>query len=155
MAKFKTLDGSSYPLGSTYDGRGVNFAIFSSHATKIELCIFDVSGSEELERYDLILNDNNIWHIYLEGAEAGVVYGYRVYGPYNPSAGQRFNPNKLLIDPYGKKLVGKLIWNKAIFGYDIDSPELDLSFILFICSVSNSTDNVIPFTFKSLYFFIV
>ncbi|MBQ9731579.1 MAG: glycogen debranching protein GlgX [Alphaproteobacteria bacterium] len=128
MANFTTLDGQASPLGSTYDGRGVNFAIFSAHATKIELCLFDASGSEEVERYELSQNDNNIWHIYLEGAKPDLVYGYRVYGPYNPSLGQRFNPNKLLIDPYGKKLVGKLIWNKAIFGYDVDSPEQDLSF---------------------------
>ena len=128
MANFTTFDGQASPLGSTYDGTGVNFAIFSAHATKIELCLFDASGAEEVERYELSQNDNNIWHIYLEGAKPDLVYGYRVYGPYNPALGQRFNPNKLLIDPYGKKLVGKLIWNKAIFGYDVDSPEQDLSF---------------------------
>lgn len=128
MAKFKTTNGKVSPLGSTYDGKGVNFALFSAHAVKVELCVFDESGSEELERYEITTNDNNIWHIYLEGAAPNLVYGYRVYGPYNPAEGQRFNPNKLLIDPYGKKLVGKLIWNKAIFGYDVDSPEQDLSF---------------------------
>ncbi len=128
MAKFKSYRGNSYPLGSNYDGKGVNFALFSAHAAKVELCIFDESGSEEIERYAIDENDDNIWHIYLEGAKPGLVYGYRVYGIYNPMEGYRFNPHKLLIDPYGKKLVGTLIWNKAIFGYDIDSPDKDLSF---------------------------
>ena len=128
MARFKTFRGRVSPLGATYDGKGVNFALFSAHATKVELCLFDVSGSEELERYEILTNDNNIWHIYLEDAKPDLVYGYRVYGPYKPAEGFRFNPNKLLIDPYGKKLVGKLIWNKAIFGYDVDSPDKDLSF---------------------------
>ena len=128
MAKFKTSEGKVSPLGATYDGKGVNFALFSAHATKVELCLFDVSGAEELEHYEILTNDNNIWHIYLEDAKPDLVYGYRVYGPYKPAEGLRFNPNKLLIDPYGKKLVGKLIWNKAIFGYDVDSPDKDLSF---------------------------
>ncbi len=128
MSQFKSSSGKSYPLGSLYDGAGVNFALFSAHAAKVELCIFNESGSEEIERYEINKSENNIWHIYLEGAKAGLVYGYRVYGIYNPQEGYRFNPHKLLIDPYGKKLVGTLIWNKAIFGYDIDSPDKDLSF---------------------------
>lgn len=128
MAKYKVANGVSTPLGATFNGKGVNFALFSAHATKVELCLFDASGAEELERYEITANDNNIWHIYLEGAKPDLVYGYRVYGPYKPQEGFRFNPNKLLIDPYGKKLVGKLIWNKAIFGYDVDSPDKDLSF---------------------------
>lgn len=128
MPQFKTSSGNVAPLGSHYDGKGVNFALFSAHAEKVELCIFDNSGAEEIERYVINENDNGIWHIYLENATPGLVYGYRVYGRYKPQDGFRFNPNKLLIDPYGKKLVGKLIWNKAIFGYDVDSPEKDLSF---------------------------
>ncbi len=128
MAQFKSFSGSPVPLGSSYDGAGVNFALFSANASRVELCIFDESGSEELERYGINENSNGIWHIYLAGAKPGMVYGYRVYGPYKPTEGMRFNPHKLLIDPYGKKLVGTLIWNKAIFGYDIDSPEKDLSF---------------------------
>ncbi|MBQ7285868.1 MAG: hypothetical protein IJW72_06435 [Alphaproteobacteria bacterium] len=126
MPQFKTSSGNVAPLGSHYDGKGVNFALFSAHAEKVELCIFDNSGAEETERYVINENDNGIWHIYLENATPGLVYGYRVYGRYKPQDGFRFNPNKLLIDPYGKKLVGKLIWNKAIFGYDVDSPEKDL-----------------------------
>ena len=128
MVKYKAYTKAPYPLGSTYDGKGVNFALFSAHATKVELCIFNESGSEELARYTIEESTNNIWHIYLEGAKPGLVYGYRVYGLYKPQDGYRFNPNKLLIDPYGKKLTGVLIWNKAIFGYDLDSPEKDLSY---------------------------
>ena len=125
---YKTRQGRSYPLGSSCDEKGVNFALFSVYATKVELCLFNESGSEEVARYVLSGHTDNIWHIYLEGAKAGLVYGYRVYGEYNPAEGLRFNPNKLLLDPYGKKLVGTLIWNKAIFGYDVDSPDKDLSF---------------------------
>ncbi len=128
MTQFKASSGKAVPLGSQYDGKGVNFALFSAHAEKVELCLFDASGSEEIERYQIDENENNIWHIYLEGVTPGQVYGYRVYGKYKPQEGLRFNPNKLLIDPYGRQLVGKLIWNKAIFGYDVDSPEKDLSF---------------------------
>lgn len=128
MPDFKASAGNAHQLGSHYDGKGVNFALFSAHATAVELCLFDSSGSEEIARFNVVENDNNIWHIYISGVEAEQVYGYRVYGPYKPEEGFRFNPNKLLIDPYGKKLVGKLIWNKALFGYDIDSPDKDLSF---------------------------
>lgn len=128
MAEIKPLDGKPYPLGSTYDGSGVNFSLFSAHAEKVELCLFDETGTKELKRYTITENDNNLWHIYIPGLKPEQVYGYRVYGPYKPLEGLRFNPNKLLIDPYGKKLAGKLIWHKAIFGYDWDSPEKDLSF---------------------------
>ena len=128
MSQYQTSFGKSYPLGATYDGEGVNFALFSAHAQKVELCLFDESGSTELERYEIVEQDNNVWHIYLHGARPGLVYGWRVYGLYDPLKGYRFNPNKLLIDPYGKQLVGTLIWNRAIFAYDWDSPDQDLSF---------------------------
>ena len=128
MVKYRVSSGHNYPLGATYDGKGVNFALFSANAQKVELCVFDESGAQELARYEINESDNNIWHIYLEGAAPGLVYGYRVYGLYDPERGYRFNHNKLLIDPYGKKLVGTLIWNKAIFAYDWDSPDQDLSF---------------------------
>lgn len=124
----KISAGSAYPLGSTYDGKGVNFAIFSAHAEKMELCLFNENGTKELERYELTARENNIWHIYIEGLQAGQVYGYRVYGPYKPLEGKRFNHHKLLLDPYAKKMVGKLIWHKALFGYNPDSAEKDLSF---------------------------
>lgn len=128
MPEIKVSAGRSYPLGSTYDGKGVNFAIFSANAEKIELCLFDKNGTKEEHRFTLTENDNNIWHIYLSGIEPGQAYGYRVYGPYKPEEGKRFNPHKLLLDPYAKKLIGKLIWHKALFGYDTDSPDKDLSF---------------------------
>ncbi len=117
-----------YPLGATFDGKGTNFALFSSGAQKVELCLFDEKGLNETSRIEIKENDFNIWHVYLEGIKPGQIYGYRVYGEYNPSEGKRFNPNKLLIDPYAKKLVGEIVWDKAIFGYDIDSPDQDLSF---------------------------
>ncbi len=128
MPSFRPQPGNPYPLGSTYDGRGVNFALFSAHAEKVELCLFDESGSQEIERFEILENDHNIWHLYLPGARPGLVYGYRVYGPYKPQEGKRFNPHKLLIDPYGRQLVGKLIWHEAIFGYEWNSPDKDLSF---------------------------
>lgn len=128
MQKIIPQDGLPFPLGSHYDGEGVNFAIFSANAEKVELCLFDEAGVKELRRFPIFENDNNIWHLYLPGIKPGQVYGYRVYGPYKPEEGHRFNPNKLLIDPYGRRLTGKLIWNKAIFGYDVDSPDKDLSF---------------------------
>ena len=128
MPDIKVWDGRSYPLGATPDEWGVNFALFSAGATKVELCLFDKSGVKETARYELPVRENNIWHIYLEGVKPGQVYGYRVYGPYEPARGKRFNPHKLLLDPYAKKLVGRLIWNKAIFGYDTDSADKDLSY---------------------------
>ena len=128
MSKIKPSVGKAYPLGASWDGDGVNFALFSAHAQKVEVCLFDEAGVEEIARYAITENDNNIWHIYIPDLKVGQVYGYRVYGPYKPEEGHRFNPNKLLIDPYAKKLTGKLIWHKALFGYDWDSPQKDLSF---------------------------
>lgn len=128
MSEFKATFGRYFPLGSTFDGNGVNFALFSAHAEKVELCLFKEDGTKETGRYTIDINDNNIWHIYLEGVKPGQVYGYRVYGPYKPEEGKRFNPNKLLLDPYAKKIIGQLIWHKALFGYDISSEDKDLSF---------------------------
>ncbi|RYY76167.1 MAG: glycogen debranching enzyme GlgX [Gammaproteobacteria bacterium] len=124
----RTCEGQPFPLGATWDGQGVNFAIFSAHATKVELCLFDAEGKAELERIELPEFTDEIWHGYLPGLQPGQVYGYRVYGPYEPTAGHRFNPNKLLMDPYAKQLVGELIWDDALFGYTIGHPDLDLSF---------------------------
>lgn len=128
MQTIKISNGKAFPMGATFDGQGVNFALFSANAEKVELCLFDDMGVKELLRVEIAENEHNIWHTYLEGVKPGQVYGYRVYGKYNPLEGKRFNPNKLLLDPYAKKVVGKLIWHKAIFGYDTDSPEKDLSF---------------------------
>jgi len=121
-------EGHPFPLGATWDGQGVNFAIFSAHATKVELCLFDNEGKTELERIELPEYTDEVWHGYLPNLQPGQVYGYRVYGPYEPLAGHRFNPNKLLIDPYAKQLVGTLVWDDALFGYTIGHPDLDLSF---------------------------
>ena len=115
MNKFKVSSGKAYPLGSYYDGRGVNFALFSANAEKVELCLFDETGATEIFRQAITINDNNIWHIYIEGLKPGQVYGYRVYGPYAPLEGKRFNHHKLLLDPYAKKMIGTLIWNKALY----------------------------------------
>jgi len=124
----RIIEGHPFPLGATWDGQGVNFAIFSAHATKVELCLFDEQGKTELERIELPEFTDEVWHGYLPKAAPGQVYGYRVYGPYDPQAGHRFNHNKLLIDPYAKQLVGELIWSEALFGYTIGHPDADLSF---------------------------
>ncbi|MFK3795905.1 MULTISPECIES: glycogen debranching protein GlgX [unclassified Pseudomonas] len=121
-------EGLPFPLGANWDGLGVNFAIFSANATKVELCLFDSSGETELERIELPEYTDEIFHGYLPDAHPGLVYGYRVYGPYDPKNGHRFNHNKLLIDPYAKQLVGKLKWSESLFGYTIGHPDGDLSF---------------------------
>ncbi|WP_275545063.1 glycogen debranching protein GlgX [Pseudomonas sp. Marseille-Q0931] len=124
----RVTEGRPFPLGASWDGLGVNFALFSAHATRVELCLFDEQGKTEIERIELPEYTDEIWHGYLPDARPGQVYGYRVYGPYEPEAGHRFNPNKLLIDPYAKQLVGKLQWSEALFGYTIGNPDGDLSF---------------------------
>jgi isoamylase len=121
-------EGSPFPLGATWDGLGVNFAIFSAHATKVELCLFDTDGRRELERIELPEYTDEVWHGYLPDARPGTVYAYRVHGPYDPAAGHRFNPNKLLLDPYAKQLVGELTWHDALYGYSIGARDRDLSF---------------------------
>ena len=121
-------EGQPFPLGATWDGLGVNFAIFSANATKVELCLFDADGETELERIELPEYTDEIWHGYLPDAHPGQIYGYRVHGPYAPDAGHRFNPNKLLIDPYAKQLVGGLKWSEALFGYTIGHADADLSY---------------------------
>ncbi|MFF7708960.1 glycogen debranching protein GlgX [Pseudomonas sp. NPDC007930] len=121
-------EGQPFPLGATWDGLGVNFALFSANATKVELCIFDDDGKEEIERIELPEYTDEIFHGYLPDAHPGMIYGYRVYGPYDPKNGHRFNHNKLLIDPYAKQLVGELKWSEALFGYTIGHPDDDLSF---------------------------
>ena len=128
LHKSRIAEGQPFPLGATWDGLGVNFALFSAHATKVELCLFDSEGKQELERIELPEYTNEIWHGYLPDAHPGIVYGYRVYGPYEPDAGHRFNPNKLLLDPYAKQLVGELKWSDRLFGYTLGSPDADLSF---------------------------
>ncbi|HEB79782.1 MAG TPA: glycogen debranching enzyme GlgX, partial [Rhodospirillales bacterium] len=118
----------SSPLGATWDGKGVNFALFSENAEKVELCLFDPKGKKELERIELPEYTNQVWHGYLPDAVPGSLYGYRVHGPHDPKRGHRFNHHKLLIDPYAKGLSGKLVWHKANFGYRTESRKADLSF---------------------------
>jgi glycogen operon protein len=105
----------------------VNFALFSANATKVELCLFDHTGERELERIELPEYTDEVWHGYLPDARPGTVYGYRVHGPYEPAAGHRFNPNKLLLDPYAKQIVGQITWNPALFGYEMEMAN-DLTF---------------------------
>ncbi|MFD1330520.1 glycogen debranching protein GlgX [Methylopila musalis] len=114
-------------LGATPDGEGVNFALFSAYAERVELCLFDDKGNE-VERIDLPEYTDEVWHGYAPGLKPGQLYGYRVHGPYRPEEGHRFNPNKLLVDPYARSIVGTVDWNPAVFGYDLDAEEKDLSF---------------------------
>jgi glycogen operon protein len=120
--------GSPFPLGATWDGHGTNFAIFSAHAEKIELCLFDRSGRRELERIALPEVTDDVWHAFFPEIVPGQVYGYRVYGPYDPERGHRFNHHKLLLDPYAKRLIGHFVWSDAHFAYRTRSARADLSF---------------------------
>jgi isoamylase len=120
--------GAPYPLGASWDGLGTNFAVFSAHAERIELCLFDPTGRREIARFDLPECTDEIWHGYLPNARLGLVYGYRAHGPYSPQEGHRFNPHKLLLDPYARRFVGAIRWSDALFGYRVHSPRADLSF---------------------------
>ena len=120
--------GRPSPLGATISEDGINFAIFSAHATRVTLCLFSDDGKIEIAKLDLDARTGDIWHGFVEGLKAGQLYGYRVDGPYAPQDGHRFNSNKLLIDPYARDLSGEIIQNDAIFGYDLSSSEKDLSF---------------------------
>ncbi|GIX28169.1 MAG: glycogen operon protein GlgX homolog [Burkholderiales bacterium] len=120
--------GRPYPRGATWDGEGVNFALFSENAEKVELCIFDDKGRRELQRIEFKEHTDQVWHCYLPEARPGMLYGYRVHGPYKPEAGHRFNPHKLLLDPYAKAIVGGINWSDAHFGYRIGHEREDLSF---------------------------
>ena len=126
----KIYPGKPYPQGATYDGEGVNFALFARHAEGVELCLFDSDQSDaQEERIPIKERTHDIWHIYLPDLKPGQHYGYRVYGPYKPEEGLRFNPNKLLIDPYTKAIAGVINWHESIFGYQIgDEAQKDLSF---------------------------
>src|SRR5215213_2152213 len=125
----KVWPGQPYPLGATWDGAGVNFALFSEHATAVELCLFDAEDpARETGRVQFAERTDLVWHAYLPEARPGQLYGYRVHGPYEPQAGQRFNPHKLLIDPYTKAVASTVAWDDSVFGYTIGSPEADLSF---------------------------
>ncbi len=120
--------GHPYPRGATWDGEGVNFSLFCANADRVELCLFDPAGRHEVQRIELRERTDEVWHCYLPEARPGLLYGYRVHGPYRPERGQRFNPNKLLIEPYAKRLEGALLWSDAHFGYRVGHPKADLSF---------------------------
>jgi glycogen operon protein len=120
--------GSPFPLGATFDGLGVNFAVFSAHAEKMELCLFEPTGRREIRRYELPEWTDEVWHGYLPDAQPGLLYGYRASGRYAPEEGHRFNPNKLLLDPYARKLHGSVRWTDALHGYQVRSRREDLSF---------------------------
>lgn len=127
-AEFQVSRGAASPLGASFLGDGVNFAVFSAFAEKIELCLFDESGSREVRRIVLPEREGDIWHGFVEGLRPGAVYGYRAHGPYAPEAGHRFNPNKLLLDPYARKIEGAVQWSDALLGFKASSNQRDLSF---------------------------
>jgi isoamylase len=120
--------GKSYPLGATWDGAGINFAFFSEYATKVELCLFDSEEpTKEIARISLPEHTDQVWHVYLPDVQPGQLYGYRVHGPYEPAKGHRFNPNKLIVDPYAKAIGRDLQWDDSLFGYKIGDKGEDLS----------------------------
>ncbi|MGZ5285801.1 MAG: glycogen debranching protein GlgX [Flavisolibacter sp.] len=121
--------GKPYPLGATWDGEGINFALFAENATGVDLCLFETRESM-VESVKIRIKEvsHRVWHVYVPGLKPGQLYGYRVYGPYEPSNGHRFNPNKLLIDPYAKAIAGTIQWHDALFGYELGHEDQDLSF---------------------------
>ncbi|HEX5580512.1 MAG TPA: glycogen debranching protein GlgX [Gemmatimonadaceae bacterium] len=127
MPDMRVWPGQPYPLGATWDGEGVNFAIFSENATGVELCLFDgPEDATESVRLPLRERNDQIWHCYLPDARPGQLYGYRVHGPYDPNEGHRFNPHMLLIDPYAKAISGTIKWSNALFAYKVGGPQEDL-----------------------------
>ena len=121
--------GKPHPLGAHWNGLGVNFALFSEHATKVELCLFSSTDAEkEEQRIELTECDAFVWHCFIKDIKPGQIYGYRVHGPFEPEKGHRFNPNKVLVDPYAQCIVRDVQWNDNLFGYQIGNKAEDLSF---------------------------
>jgi glycogen operon protein len=121
--------GDPYPLGATWNGVGVNFALFSEHAERVELCLFDSpDATKESARIELTEQRDMVWHGLLPDARPNQLYGYRVYGPYDIANGHRFNPNKVVMDPYAKAVARTVRWADEMFGYRVGDPETDLSF---------------------------
>ncbi|HEY2106510.1 MAG TPA: hypothetical protein VGH29_12030, partial [Candidatus Binataceae bacterium] len=119
--------GVPYPLGAIWDGEGVNFALFSENATAVELCLFGgPDGNDEQARIEITEQSDEVWHIYLPGIGPGQRYGYRVHGPYDPAAGHRFNPHKLMLDPYARTIDRGLRPTDELFAYELGEPEGDL-----------------------------
>jgi glycogen operon protein len=125
--KRTVLPGKPYPQGATWDGTGVNFSIYSESATGIDLCLFDTSDGPESETISFVENTGFIWHCYLPGIKLGQLYGFRVHGPYDPERGLRFNPAKVLIDPYAKAICGQVDWKAPVYSYQFDDPHTDLT----------------------------
>jgi glycogen operon protein len=119
--KGRIREGLPHPRGATWQGKGVNFALFSAHATRVELCLFDETGERETARIDLPEYTDEIWHGYVPDVHPGAIYGYRVHGPYEPRSGHRFNPHKLVLDPYAQGHFDDLKWDPAVFGYQLES----------------------------------
>jgi glycogen operon protein len=128
MAVRRLWPGKPYPLGATWDGYGVNFALYSENATRVELCLFEDAHGPETERIPLPEVTAHVWHGYLPGVRPGQLYGYRVYGPFAPEAGHRFNPHKLLLDPYARAVANEPDWHEPLFGYVPGGPDADLTF---------------------------
>src|SRR5438034_1710363 len=128
MTPIKTWLGYPYPLGATWLGNGVNFALFSEHSTSVDLCLFDsMEAREENIRIPVTEHTDQVWHIFLPEARPGQIYGYRVSGPYEPEIGMRFNSSKLLLDPYAKAIAGRVEWGDEMFGYVVGDEKEDLT----------------------------
>jgi isoamylase len=127
-SNLRVFPGLPFPLGATWDGSGVNVAVFSANASRIELCLFDADGRRETDRIALPEFTHEVWHGYFPDLRPGQLYGLRAHGPYAPEAGHRFNPNKLLLDPYARALSGEVRWHDSLYGYRIGSSRGDLSF---------------------------
>ena len=126
VRELRVWPGRPYPLGATWDGHGVNFALFSEYATKVELCLFDEAQAEkESVRLPLPEHTNQVWHGYLPEVRPGQLYGYRIHGPYTPKSGHRFNPHKIVLDPYAKAIGRPLRWGDEMYGYKIGNPRGD------------------------------
>ncbi|TCP60381.1 glycogen operon protein [Rhodovulum bhavnagarense] len=124
----KMQAGRPEPLGARFDGEGVNFAVFSEHASRMILCLFDKTGRREIANFDMPERTDHVWHGYIPGLRPGQHYGYRAHGPYRPDEGHRFNPHKLLIDPYARRISGHPAWHDALMGYEVGNPRADLSY---------------------------
>src|SRR3984893_11812096 len=122
------LPGRPFPLGATWDGLGINFAVFSAHAERMDVCLFDPPARPGIAALTLPEFTDEIRHGSLPSARPDLLYGYRAHGPYSPQSGHRFNPHKLLLDPYARRISGNLRWSDALFGYRVNSQRADLSF---------------------------
>ena len=120
-------EGEHFPLGATWDGQGVNFALFSAHASAVELCLFDEKGRVETAKYALPCCTNQVWHGHVKGLRPGQLYGYRVHGAYEPGSGHRFNPQKLVLDPYARQIAGRIRWHDSVYGFRVGAPRGDLT----------------------------